>query len=189
MFASGRDFFSLGLVAYSAGKSLYTSLAAGSFGRDFAVIPLMLARGSNYFGLSLAAAFASAGIGLNTIIAAVRFGGDFTLVPSMAKSRGSVGHGVAALGAYAAHQALGFASGLLALSIFSASMIASDGLSSLMVRQTGDRKRDQQSRDHEYAKKFLHVRCSSQYILLVHIAIAADCYSNTLPISEGKYDK
>ena len=30
------------------------------------------------------------------------------------------------------------------------------------TRQTGDRNRDQQSRDHEYAKKFLHVRCSSR---------------------------
>ena len=47
-------------------------------------------------------------------------------------------------------------------------------------RKTGDRNRDQQSRNHEYAKKFLHVRCSSQYILLVHIAIAADCYSKIL---------
>ena len=55
VFAGGRDFFGLGLVAYRAGKSLYTSLAAGSFGRDFAVIPLMLARGSNYFRLGVAA--------------------------------------------------------------------------------------------------------------------------------------
>ena len=146
----------------------------------------MLTRGSNYFGLSLAAAFASAGIGLNAILAAVRFGGDFALIPRMAQRSSGLGDSVAALGAHAAHQALGFASGLLALSIFSASMITSDGRSSLIVRQTGDRKRDQQSRDHEYAKKFLHVRCSSQYILLVHIAIAADCYRNTLPISEGQ---
>ena len=47
-------------------------------------------------------------------------------------------------------------------------------------RQAGDRDREQQRRNHEYAKKFLHVRCSSQYILLVHIAIAADCYSKIL---------
>lgn len=36
-------------------------------------------------------------------------------------------------------------------------------------RKTGDRNRDQQSRNHEYAKKFLHVRCSSRQICLVII--------------------
>ena len=45
-------------------------------------------------------------------------------------------------------------------------MVLAAGGALVRSRQTGDRNRDQQSRNHEYAKKFLHVRCSSQLNLL-----------------------